>query len=66
MVEVKGTTKVRSHSKRIHVITEPPEQPLSTNVVTACTYADLKPGSSRVTVFIRNISAKEIKIWQGQ
>ena len=52
MAEVKRTSKVRCHSERIHVITEAPAQPFSTNVITACTYADLKPGSCRALVFL--------------
>ena len=60
---VKGRTKLRSHGMQINLIAESSSgTQLSSGVQYAPTYCTLEPGSSRVTVGLRNLSSWSIKI----
>ena len=62
MVHVSGHTECNQHSKRVNVIVESnPERVYSgTILINGCTV--LKPGSSRVSIGIRNISCRSVTI----
>ena len=55
-------SKVKNHRKRVNVITEPPEHSYAHDVVTNPSYVCLKPGSSRVSVSLRNLTGRTVTI----
>ena len=60
---VKGSTKLRSNGMRLNLIAEPSDcTQLPASVQCAPTYCILEPGSNRVAVGLKNISAKAITI----
>ena len=60
---IKGSTKLRSHGMRLNLIAEPSDcTQLPASVQYALTYCILEPGSNRVAVGLKNISAKAITI----
>ena len=60
---VRGSTKLRSHGMRLNLIAEPSNcTQLPASVQCAPTYCTLEPGSNRVAVGLKNISAKAITI----
>ena len=60
---IKGSTKLRSHGMRLNLIAEPSRSTqLPSSVQCAPTYCILEPGSNRVAVGLRNVSAKSITI----
>ena len=60
---IKGSTKLRSHGMRLNLVAEPSDcTQLPSSVQCAPTYCILEPGSNRVVVGLKNISAKAITI----
>ena len=60
---VKGHTKLKGHGMRLNLIAEPSEiNQLPPSVQCTPTYCNLEPGSNRVTVGLRNVSARQITI----
>ena len=60
---IKGSTKLRSHGMRLNLIAEPSDYTqLPASVQCAPTYCKMEPGSNRVAVGLKNISAKAITI----
>ena len=60
---LKGSTKLRSHGMRLNLVAEPSDcTQLPASVQCAPTYCILEPGSNRVAVGLKNISAKAITI----
>ena len=60
---IRGSTKLRSHGMRLNLIAEPSNcTQLPTSVQCTPTYCTLEPGSNRVAVGIKNISARVITI----
>ena len=60
---IKGSTKLRSHGMRLNLVAEPSDcTQLPSSVQCAPTYCILEPGSNRVAVRLKNISAKAITI----
>ena len=60
---IRGSTKLRSHGMRLNLIAEPSNcTQLPTSVQCIPTYCILEPGSNRVAVGLKNISAKAITI----
>ena len=57
---IKGKSKITSHDKRVHVIVEALDY--ATNFFVPGNTAELKPGSSRIDVVVRNMSGREITI----
>ena len=56
---VQGHTKLKGHGMKLNLIDEPSENnQLSSSVHCTPTYCNLEPGSNRVTVGLRNVSAK--------
>ena len=60
---VHGHTKLKSHGAKLNLITEPfKDSQLPSSVQCTPTYCNLTPVSSRVTVGLRNISARKITV----
>ena len=60
---IRGSTKLRSHGMRLNLIAEPSNSTqLPASVQYTPTYCTLEPGSNRVAVGLKNISAKAITI----
>ena len=60
---IKGSTKLRSHGMKLNLVAEPSDcTQLPASVQCAPTHCILEPGSNRVAVGLRNISAKAITI----
>ena len=60
---IKGSTKLRSHEMRLNLVAEPSDcTQLPSSVQCAPTYYILEPGSNRVAVGLKNISAKAVTI----
>ena len=58
-----GHTKLKGHGLKLNLIAEPSENnQLPSNVQCTPTYCNLEPGSNRVTVGLRNVSAKQITV----
>ena len=58
-----GHTKLKSHGVRLNLIAEPfKDSQLPSNIQCTPTYCNLEPGSNRVTVSLRNISARETTV----
>ena len=53
-------SKVKNHRKRVNVITEPPEHSYAHDVVTNPSYVCLRPGPSRVSVSLRNLTGRTV------
>ena len=62
MANVLTQSKVKNHRKRVNVMTEPPEHTYAPDVVMNPGYAYLKPGSSRVSVSLRNLTGRKLTI----
>ena len=62
MIHVSGLTECNSHFTRVHVMIEASEMFNHDAVKTICTYSMLKPGSSRVSIGLRNLSCKSVTI----
>ena len=61
--KIRGSTKLRSHGMRLNLVAEPSDcTQLPASVQCAPTYCILEPGSNRVAVGLKNISAKAITI----
>ena len=63
-VRVQGLTKVRGHLKRVHSIIEPkiPEDVNPGLVAAVTSYTILKPGSSKVTLGLKNFSCRVVTL----
>ena len=60
---VHGHTKLKGHGLKLNLIAEPSENnQLPSSVQCTPTYCNLEPGSNRVTVGLRNVSAKQITV----
>ena len=60
---VKGNTKFKSHGIRLNLIAESPNgTQLPSGIQCTPTYCTMEPGSSRVSVGLRNLSARSITI----
>ena len=60
---VQGHTKLKPHGLKLNLIAEPSDNnQLPSSVQCTPTYCNLEPGSKRVTVGLRNVSAKQITV----
>ena len=60
---VHGHTKLKSHGVKLNLIAEPfKDSQLPTSIQCMPTYCNLEPGSNRVTVGLRNVSARKITV----
>ena len=60
-VKVHDITKVINHQKRVNIIVEPKETHCKT-ILAIPTYSHLKPGSSKISVGLRNYSCRQITV----
>ena len=61
-VQATGLTNCNTHFKRLRVITEPTDRFDNEAVRIVTIYSTLKPGSSRVSIGLRNLSCKSVTI----
>ena len=59
---VPGLTECNTHYKRVHVVTEALEKFQHGAVKPICTYSELKLGSSRVSIGLRNFSCRSVTL----
>ena len=60
---VHGNTKLKSHGLKLNLIAEPfKDSQLPSSIQFTPSYCNLEPGSNRVTVGIRNVSARKITV----
>ena len=60
---VHGHTKLKSHGVKLNLIAEPfKDSHLPSSIQCIPTYCNLEPGSNRVTVGLRNVSARKITV----
>ena len=60
---VHGHTKLKSHGVKLNLIAEPfKDSQLPSSIQCTPTYCNLEPGSNRVTVGLRNVSARKITV----
>ena len=59
---VLGLTECSTHYKRVHVVTEALEKFQHWTVKPICTYSELKLGSSRVSISLRNFSCRSVML----
>ena len=62
MIHTSGLTECKQHFKRVNVIVEPDPQRAYDAAVPIHGYTVLKPGSSRVSIGIRNLSCRQVMI----
>ena len=63
---LKGSTKLRNHGMQLNLVAEPSDcTQMPSSVQCAPTYCILEPGSNRVVVGLKNVSAKAITIPSG-
>ena len=60
--QVPGITECTAHFKRVHMIMEASEKFKHEAVKPICTYSKLRPGSSRVSIGLRNLSCKSVTL----
>ena len=61
-IQVQGLTRVNCHSKRVHGLTEVPTKGYSEEHMTTASYSEFNPGSSRVSVYIKNLTGKTVTL----
>ena len=61
-VQATEITNCSTHFKRVRVITEPTEKFDNEAIKTVTIYSTLKPGSSRVSIGLRNLSCKSVTV----
>ena len=60
--QVHGIMKVKGHDKRINLIVEPKNNIGNPLVVAVPSYANLRPGSIKVYMSLRNLTSRNIKV----
>ena len=61
-IQVHGIMKVKGHDKRFDLVVEPKNNGCNTSIVAVPSYANLKPGSSKVNMSLRNLTSKSITV----
>ena len=60
-IQVHGIMKVKGHDKRINLVVEPKNNGCNPSVVVVPSYVNLKPGSSKVNMSLRNLTSRSIR-----
>ena len=55
--QIKGMTKVKGHDKKVNLIVEPMKKRSNVSVLAVPNYTVLQPGSSKVSINIRNLTS---------
>ena len=61
-IQVHGITKVKGHDKRVNLTVEPKNNVGYPSIVVLPSYANLRPGSSKVNVSLRNLTSRRITV----
>ena len=61
-IQVHGIMKVKGHDKRVNLIVEPKSNICNPSVVVVPSYANLRPGSSKVNMSLRNLISRDITV----
>ena len=61
-IQVHGITKIKGHDKRVNLVVEPKDNGSNPSVVAVPSYANLKPGSSKVNMILRNFTSRSITV----
>ena len=61
-IQVHGITKVNGHDKTVNCIVEPKNHRYNPSVVVVLSFANLRPGSSKVNMSLRNLSSRNITV----
>ena len=59
-IQVHGITKVNGHDRKGNLIVEPRNNRCYPSVVVVPSYANLRPGYSKVNISLRNVTSKKI------
>ena len=59
-IKVHGITKVKGHHKRVNFVVEPKKNVCNPSVVVVPSYANVRPGSSKVNMSLRNLTSRNI------
>ena len=62
MVHIQGLSEVKGHKKRVHLFVEQPDKPYSKSIVTTPSYLYLHAKSGRVTVALKNLTCRTVKL----
>ena len=61
-IQAHGIMKVKGHDKRINLVVESKNNGCNPSVVAVPSYANLKPGSSKVNMSLRNLTSRSITV----
>ena len=61
-IQVHGIMKVKGNDKRVNIIVEPKNNVGNPSIVVVCSYANLRPGSSKVNMSLRNLTSRNITV----
>ena len=61
-IQVHGITKVKSHDKRVLLIVEPKNNGCNPSLVVVPSYANFRPGSSKVNMSLGNLTSRNITV----
>ena len=61
-IQVHGIMKINDHDKRVNLIVEPKNNGCNPSVVVVPSYANLRPGTSKVDMNLRNLTSRNIKM----
>ena len=61
-IQVHGMMKVKRHDKRVNLIVEPKNNRCNPSVVVVPSYTNLRPGSSKVNMSLRNLTSRSITV----
>ena len=61
-IQVHGIRKVKCHDKRVNIIVEPENNGCNPSAVGVPSYTNLKPGSSKVNMRLRNFTSRSITV----
>ena len=61
-IQVPGIINVKGHDKGVNLLVEPMNNRYNPSVVVVPSYANLRPGSSKVNMSLRNLTNRNLKI----
>ena len=61
-IEVHGITKVKGHDKKVNLIVEPMKNRPNPSAVVVLSFTDIKPGSSKVNMNLKNFTSIKITV----
>ena len=61
-IQVHGVMKVKGHDKRVNLVAEPKNNEYNTSIVVVPSYANLRPGSSKINMSLRNPTSRNMTV----